>query len=360
LRLPMTIIFKTSFGTIDYRPVLLVKVTDEQGRVGLGESSLLDMPISEHETTEKAIRLFEKHVIPKILGRSFSSIRPLYVLCAKEFVHYPVTMTGMESAFLHLFAQQQNIPFSTIFGGRKKKVLIGMSIGIQPTRKDLYRAIQQSVDQGYGRIKIKIEPGYDVDVLHDVRTKFPDICLSVDANAAYRREHFSLLEGLDVFHLAMVEQPFAEKALSLHAKLQRRIKTPICLDESAHDLASTKQAIFMGAGKIVNIKPARVGGYRIAKQIHDFCQKRHVPCWVGGRLESGLGSLFNLAFATLPNITLASEMLPSFSFLKKDILAKSIPFKQGFMSFPVLSHGKISLNEEVIKKYTVYQRSFTL
>ncbi len=359
LQLPMTIIFKTSFGTIDYRPVLLVKLTDDQGKVGLGESSLLDVPISEHETTVKAIHLFEKQVFPKILGRSFRSMQLFYTLCAKEFVRFPVTMTGFESACLHLFAQQDGLPFSKLFGGKKKKALIGMSIGIQPTRKDLYCAIKQSLDQGYGRIKIKIEPGYDVDVLEDVRDQFPHICLSVDANAAYGREHLSLLEGLDRFHLAMIEQPFGEKALALHAELQRRIKTPLCLDESAHDLASTQKAIRMGAGKIVNIKPARVGGYRVAKQIHDFCERHHIPCWVGGRLESGVGSLFNLAFATLPNITLASEILPSSSFLKEDILSVPIPFEKGFMSFPSLPHGEISLNERVIKKYTKYERSFS-
>lgn len=358
LRLPMKIVFQTSFGKIDYRPVLLVKLTDEKGNVGIGESSLLDLPISEKETSSSGQDFIIEKVVPKLLGKKFSSVKSV-----GDFSHcfgnnFPVTITGVESALLNLFSINQGVGLKKIFGGKKNKVSIGMSIGLQASEEELYRAVKSAIKKRYSHIKLKIEPGHDLKIVQFVRRKFPILKFSVDANAAYGRKHLPLFEKLDECGLDMIEQPFGKNELKLHADLQKKIKTPVCLDESAADFGTVARAIKMRSGRIINIKPARVGGYLEAVKIHDLCEKNNLPCWVGGRLESGVGVEFNLALAALPNFTLASEILPADSFLREDVVVSSKKVVWGHML--VGRGGRIPVDYKKIKKHLVDYNVFSV
>ncbi|MBI5731909.1 MAG: o-succinylbenzoate synthase [Candidatus Magasanikbacteria bacterium] len=356
LRLPMTIVFETSFGKIDYRPALLVKLTDEKGNAGLGESSLLDVPISEPETSSSGGDYIIKKVAPKILNKKFSSIKSIknFISCFSR--HFPVTITGVESALLNLWAINEEISLRDLFGGKKKKISIGMSIGLQADEKALRQAVESAIKARYEHIKLKIKPGHDLKIVKFVRDIFPRLKFSVDANAAYSRKDLPLFKKMDEYGLDMIEQPFGKDALKTHADLQKQIKTPICLDESAADFAYVVQAIKMGSGRIINVKPARVGGYLEAIKIHNLCQKHKIPCWVGGRLETGVGITFNLALASLPNFKMAAEILPANSFLKEDIVQSPIIVKNGFMKVP--NSASIILDESKVEKHIVSYKRF--
>ena len=359
VRLPMIMAFETSFGKITYRPALIIKITDSSGNIGYGESSLLDVPISEHETSEIGLEVLKTKIVPKIIGEDIKSLNSLHSTLAKYFNEYPVTTTGVESAYFNLISIRENRTIKNLFCGTRKNIFIGHSIVIQKNKINLFLAIQNALDDGFKKIKIKIKPGYDLDIVQSVRNKFPKLNFAVDANEAYSEKDIPLFKEMDKAEVFMIEQPFNGEDFITHAKLQSIIKTPICLDESIINVKTTKKAIKLKSCKIINIKPARVGGYVNAIKIHNLCQKNNIPCWVGGRLETGIGQIFNLSLASLDNFSLPSEIIPSSEFLREDIILTKINFKNGVATIPKLKHGKIILNERVINKYLVSRTIFT-
>jgi len=358
IKLPMKIVFQTSFGKIKYRPALIIKMIDSNGNIGYGEASLLDVPISENETSEVGLKILEEKVIPIIIGMNIKSVFQLHFLLKKYFKNFPVTLTGIESAYLNLFSINKGRSLVDLFHGEKDKIQIGKSIGIQKNKNKLFDSIEEGIRSGYKKIKIKIKPGYDIDIIKGVRKRFPSLSFAVDANEAYSKKDLLLFKKMDQLNLFMIEQPFKDNEFKLHAELQKMIKTPLCLDESVININTAQKAIKMKSCKIINIKPARVGGYVNAIKIHNLCQKHRMPCWVGGRLETGLAKIFNLSLASLSNFSFPSEITPAECFLVEDIISTKINFKNGVVKIPKLKNNQISLNDKKLNKYTISRKIF--
>ena len=220
------------------------------------------------------------------------------------------------------------------------------------------KLVRGYVEEGYKRIKVKIKPGYDVDVLRELRKNFPDVPLMADANSAYTLEDIELLKQLDEFNLTMIEQPLASDDIIDHAKLQKELTTPICLDESIHSLEDTRKAIELGSCKIINIKIGRVGGLTEAKKIHDYCMEHQIPVWCGGMLESGIGRAHNVALTTLPNFILPGDTAGSSRYWEEDIISPEVIVEDGYITVPTNYGIGYEPNIEVMDKYTTRKMNY--
>src|ERR1700730_6854267 len=241
----------------------------------------------------------------------------------------------LETAAWDAEAKLKNLPLWKLLGGTREEIPCGVSIGIKETVEDLTAAVKKELDAGYQRIKLKIKPGKDLIPVQHIRNLYPRIKLSVDANSAYRKEDLSLLKQLDTFYLMMIEQPLGWDDLFGHVEIQKALQTPICLDECIHTYEQAEAAIALGACKIINIKLGRVGGYTVAKKIHDLCQAKQVPVWCGGMLESGIGRAHNIAISTLPNFTLPGDVTASKRYWHEDIIEPEVTVSaQGTIRVP--------------------------
>lgn len=310
--------FETSGWRETLRPAIIIALHSE-GLTGYGECVAGAGPWYSYETVQTAWHVLKDFLIPAVLGRSFASAEELQAVLGRIRGH-PMAKAGLEAAFWDVLAQSQKISLAQLLGGTKERITSGVSIGIQKDIPSLLEAIEQRLAQGYRRIKLKIKPGWDIEVLRAVRQRFPDIDLMADANAAYRltdREH---LAQLDEFGLLMLEQPLDYDDLLDHAALQKELKTPICLDESIKTPEDARKALDIGACRIINIKPGRVGGLLNAKRIHDLCRERGVPVWCGGMLETGIGRAANVALASLPGFALPNDISASARYWREDII----------------------------------------
>jgi O-succinylbenzoate synthase len=323
--LPLVSPFTTSFSTQTSRAPLLVKVTAEHnGRevTGWGECVVLDEPVYSPEYLDGAREVLQRFLIPALYawqdaGRALTAELVGHVL--EHIVGHRMAKAALEMAILDAQLRATDISFASYFGATVDAVPSGVSVGIQKSIPDLLSAVGGYVDQGYVRIKLKIQQGWDIEPVRAVRERFGDIPLQVDANTAYRLVDAPHLRKLDPFNLLLIEQPLAEDDLRQHALLAREISTPMCLDESIVSAASAADAIAMGAAAIINIKPGRVGGYLEAKRIHDIAVANGVAVWCGGMLETGLGRAANAALAGLPGFTLPGDISASDRFYKQDI-----------------------------------------
>jgi O-succinylbenzoate synthase len=293
------------------------------------------------------ILLREEMQHPDEVSDRFSHIRGNYMAKA-----------ALEGAVWDLYARENNLSLATALGGTKKQIEVGVSIGIQDTTDDLLRKIEQGLMEGYKRIKIKIRPGWDVDVTRCVRKEFPHIPLMVDANSAYTLEDIEHLAQLDEFNLIMIEQPLAHDDLIDHAELQARIQTPICLDESVHSVEDARKAIKLGSAKVMNIKIGRVGGLTEAKKIHDLCQVHNIPVWCGGMLESGIGRAHNIAITTLSNFILPGDTAASSKYWRRDIIHPEVTVDNGIINIPDAIGIGYNPDREQIKAYTLEEKVF--
>ncbi len=310
--------FETSFGRETVKRCILVAVHAE-GLVGWGEVPVSTAPLYNEETVETAWHVLRDFLIPLLLQEPLPHPREFPGRVARIRRHH-MAKAGLEAALWDLFCQQAGISLRQALGGVRDRVEVGVSLGIEPTVPDLLRRIEAFVAQGYRRVKIKIKPGWDVEVVAAVRRAFPELPLQVDANAAYTLDHAPTLEALDAFGLLMIEQPLAEDDLVDHAHLQRRLRTPICLDESIVHPYDARKAIELGSCRVVNIKPARLGGLAAACATHDVCAERGVPVWCGGMLETGIGRLSNLALASLPNFHFPADLSASDRYFEADLI----------------------------------------
>ena len=265
---------------------------------------------------------------------------------------------AIETAVWDLYARGKGISLAKALGGEKTKIEVGVSIGIQDTVDDLLRIIDGHVNEGYKRMKVKIAPGWDIDVIRQIRKQFPDVPLMADANSAYTLEDIDLLKRLDEFNLMMIEQPLAADDIIDHAKLQREIATAICLDESIHSYEDTRQAIELGSCKIINIKIGRVGGLTESKRIHDLCQKHDIAVWCGGMLEAGVGRAHNIALTTLGNFILPGDTAGSSRYWEKDIIDPEVVVKDGYIEVPDGPGIGYEPNLELIKEFTINEKIF--
>lgn len=310
--------FETSGWRETLRPAIIVALSSE-GRVGYGECVAGAGPWYSYETVSTAWHVLSEFLIPSVLGQEIRDAEDLQSKL-KSIRGHNMAKAGLEAALWDLQGQLQKKSLQKLFGGTKSKIESGISIGIQQSPAELLAVIEKRVEQGYRRIKIKIKPGWDVNVVRQIRDAFPDLALMGDANAAYTPDQAETLRDLDKFNLIMIEQPYDYDDILEHAKLQKELKTPICLDESIKGPREAQTALELGACKIINIKPARVGGLWNAKKIHDLCQVKNIPVWCGGMLETGIGRAANVAIASLPNFKFPNDISASSRYWKQDII----------------------------------------
>ncbi len=337
IRMPLVHFFQTSFGRTYERRIVLVEVVSTDGVSGWGEVTAGENPFYNEEWTDSIWGIVKDYVAPRVLGHEFQSAAEVGARSAHIRGHY-MSRGGVEAACWDLEARLKGVPlYQAIGGGARKQIDCGVSIGIQDSVDQLLGKIETEVNAGYRRIKMKIAPGWDVEVIRAVRKRFPEILLMGDANSAYRLEDWELLAALDEFNLMMIEQPLAHDEIIDHAELQAKLKTPICLDECIRSAHQAEQAIRMQAGRIINIKLGRVGGFAEAKRVHDVAQKHGIPVWCGGMLESGIGRAHNIALSTLPNFVLPGDVSASKRYWKREVITEPIE---------VSAQGQITVSEK--------------
>jgi len=310
--------FETSFGASKARHITIVKLRSGE-HVGWGESTVPEEPYFNEEFADGSWAVLRGYLIPSILGRDLESVDEVAPLFFRVRRHR-MSIAAIETAVWELHARAKGLSLKQVLGGTSDEIACGVSIGLQPTVEGLLDKVERELDAGYRRIKIKIAPGRDIDLVRAVRERFGEIVLSVDANSAYTLDDVPLLQSLDEFGLLMIEQPLRPGDLVDHAKLQARLRTPICLDESIVDDESARQALEIGACRIVNIKLGRVGGHLEARAIANRCQAAAVPVWCGGMLEAGIGRLHNAAMSTLAPFTLPGDVSDSRRYYPRDIV----------------------------------------
>ncbi len=335
--LPLREPFETSFGVRSERRIILVRLAGEEGGEGWGECVAEEVPSYSYETVDTAWTTLEKFILPAFVGREI--LGPREILDPVAWIRgHPMAKAAFEMAAWDLQAKEQGVPLWELLGGSGEAVPVGVSVGLQPDQDSLFRKIEAYLERGYARVKLKIKPGRDVELLRGVRDRFPELALQADANAAYTLEDASRLQELDDLDLVLLEQPLGEQELLDHAHLQSLLRTPICLDESIRSLADVRLALELDAGRVFNIKPGRVGGLAESKAIHDLCRARGVPVWCGGMLESGIGRAHNLALATLPGFTLPGDISESRRYWKQDVIDPEFELEEGRMA-PVPGAG---------------------
>jgi o-succinylbenzoate synthase len=318
IAMPLVRPFRTSFGTQTERDVLLVRVVTDAGE-GWGECVALADPVYSSEYVAGAHQVLRDYLVPQLLAASLASAPRLAPRVA-SVVGHRMAKAALETAVLDAELRAASMSLASYLGGTRDRVDCGVSVGIAPSVPALLDEIRGYVEEGYRRIKLKVEPGWDLEPLAAVRAEFgEDLLLQVDANTAYSATDMRHLARFDEFGLLLIEQPFNEEDLESHAVLGRSIRTPVCLDESVVSAASAADAIRRGACTIVNIKAGRVGGYLEAARVHDVCTALGVPVWCGGMLETGLGRAANLALASLPGFTLPGDTSASDRYYREDI-----------------------------------------
>jgi O-succinylbenzoate synthase len=344
--------FTTSMGTEYDEEHIIVRV-DGEGITGWGECVAEGTPFYSYETVTTAWYILQDFLIPSILGKNILNVGEATHAYSKVRGHM-MAKAGLEAALWDLFAKSQNISLSKILGGTREKIDVGVSIGIQSSSVELINKVEGYLNEGYKRIKIKISPGNDIQFIEALRKEFPDILLQVDANSAYSLEQIDHLKQMDYFNLLLIEQPLGHDDIYDHSKLQRALKTPICLDESIHSLNDTRAAIELDSCRVINIKPGRVGGFAESKLIHDYCESKNIPVWCGGMLESGIGRAGNVALASLPNFTLPGDISASKRYYKQDIIEPEfIVNSDGTMNVPFKAGIGVDVNLNTLEKVTV-------
>jgi len=344
--------FTTAFGTITKKPTVIVKIEDEQGVIGYGESAALPFPYYKPETTDICMLVLKDYITPLVLNKDIKDVGELMNLL-KPVKGNSFSKTGLETAVWMITSLTENKSLKEILGGTQNKIAVGESIGIKETKEETLEEVTLRLGQGFKRIKIKIKPGWDIDLVKAIREKFGDIDLMVDANSSYTLEDLEILKKFDEYSLTMMEQPLADDDIIDHSVLQKQIKTPICLDESIHNADDARRAISIGACKIINIKPGRVGGLLESKKIHDICQKNNVGVWCGGMLETGIGRAFNIATASLPNYLYPADMSPVNFFYKDDLVKDSFSVdKEGYIQIPTKPGLGFEVDDRKIEMYS--------
>lgn len=349
--------FETSFGREHDREAILVTVYAD-GLEGWGEVvASRDFGYS-YETIETAWHVLRAFLIPAVLGQDIPDIEAVARM-GERLRGHPMARAGLEAAFWDLFARRAGLPLARYLGGTRDRVPVGVSIGIQPTDELLLEKIRGYLEEGYQRIKVKIKPGRDVEMIAAIRRAFPEIPLMADANSAYTLEDADRLAALDEFRLMMIEQPLHWDDLYEHSLLQARLQTPICLDESIHTARHARAAIEMGACRIINIKPGRVGGLLEAKRIHDLCSARGIPVWCGGMLETGIGRAANVALASLPGFTLPGDLSASDRYYHEDLIDPPFVLNpDGTLSVPTGPGLGVDIDRRKVDRATLRMEAF--
>jgi O-succinylbenzoate synthase len=355
--------FRTSMGLELTHPCIIVSAFSN-GLTGWGECVASQAVTAEwafysYETVETAWHILKDFLAPALVGKTLNSVEPL-VEIGERLRGHPMARAGLEAAIWDLLAQSEGLPLADYLRAgqnysqpRRDRVNVGVSVGIQSSVEETVSTVAGYIEQGYRRIKLKIEPGWDVDVARAVRREFPDIPLMLDANSAYSLKDAERLKQLDEFNLLMIEQPLAYDDIYEHAKLQAQLSTPICLDESIHTLKHAEWAYELEACRIINIKPGRVGGLYHGRAIHDLSLSRGKPVWIGGMMETGIGRAANVALASLPGVTLPGDISASNRYYRKDITEPPFVLNpDSTVSVPTAPGIGVTIDQRQLDEYT--------
>lgn len=349
--------FETSLGVEKSEEHIIIRV-DTENVSGWGESVAEATPFYSYETVGTAWHILEDFLIPGIIGLDIDTVQDA-INSWQHIRGHRMAKAGLEAALWDAIAKEQGIPLARLLGGVRQRIDAGVSIGIQPSAGELIRQVENYLDEGYQRIKIKIAPGNDMKFIRAIRQEFPDIVLQVDANSAYSLDDISTFQAMDAMDLLLIEQPLDCDDIYQHSKLQCLLKTPLCLDESIHSLADAQAAVELDSCRIINIKPGRVGGYTEAIKIHDYCTSQNIPVWHGGMLESGIGRAGNIALASLANFSLPGDISASRRYYHDDIIDPPIEIDpDGTITVPDGPGIGVAVNIGKLDYCTLQQKSF--
>ena len=359
--LPFLKPFTTSGWTETGNSSIIVRI-DMDGAAGWGETPVSKQPFYNEETTGTAWSVMKEILIPLLFKNKFESENILedFPGIFSSVRGNKMAVSGLELAVWDLLGKIKQTSLSQMLGGTKVKVDAGVSISIQENLSSLLNSIENYLSEGYKRIKIKIKPGWDTKPVYEIRKRWKNILLQVDANSAYNLNDAAHLRSLDEFNLLLIEQPLAHDDLYEHSVLQNKIKTPVCLDESITSIQQAKSAIAMHACKIINIKPTRVGGLINARKIHNIAEANDVPVWCGGMLETGIGRAFNVALASLSNFKLPGDISASKRYFQNDIVLN--PFElnnDGTLTVPDKPGSGAIIDEKFLEKITLEKLIFS-
>jgi O-succinylbenzoate synthase len=353
INLPLVHFFETSFGRTYERRIILTRVEDDAGVSGWGEVTCGETPSYSEEWTDSAWMTIEKILAPLVLGKEIETAAGVWDLMRKVRGNR-MAKAAIETAVWDLEAKKLDVPLWQLLGGTRASIACGVSIGIQDSIEQLFEKIETEIGAGYQRIKIKIAPRWDFEVIEKVREKFGAIQLMGDANSAYSLDDIDLFRQMDAFDLMMFEQPLAHDDMLDHAKLQREIRTPICLDESIRSPEDARKAIELKSGKIINVKLGRVGGHAQARQTEEICRRAKIPVWCGGMLESGVGRAHNIAMSTLEGFVLPGDVSASKRYWHEDIIEPEVEvLPNGTIVVPEKAGIGFDVKRERIDKLTV-------
>ncbi len=322
IRLPLREPFRISSGEVLERRICLIELEGSGGVTGWSECVAMEQPNYSPETIDTAWWAIREWIAPRVLGRSFGAASEIHGLLGHDIRGHQMAKAAVEMGCWDLEARIRGVSLSELLGGTRAHIATGISLGIQPDPAALVDKAREAHRQGFRKIKIKIKPGADIEYVAAVREELGnDAHLMADANSAYTLDDADHLARLDALGLMMIEQPLGQDDLVRHAELQRRLATPLCLDESITDLQRAEDMLALGSGRIINIKPGRVGGFRSSLDIHALCLQNDIPVWCGGMLESGIGRAHNVALASLPGFTLPGDVSPSRRYWERDIVS---------------------------------------
>lgn len=320
IRLPLKEPFRISSGLCTDRRMMVLQLGDGNGVDVWSECVAGEAPNYSSETIDIAWMVIAEYVAPRVLGKEFAHPSALRPALERNFRGHRMAKAAVEMAGWAITAERDRVPLAQLIGGTQTRIPTGISIGIQDSPEALVRRVGRALADGYRKAKLKIQPGSDVEFVRAVRSAFPDAPLMADANNAYTLDDIDRLRQLDELDLMMIEQPLAYDDVFRHAELQRALRTPICLDESITSTERVHEMVALGSGRIVNIKPGRVGGFAESLALHDLCRANGIPVWCGGMLESGIGRAYNVALASLPGFTLPGDLSPSNRYWERDVV----------------------------------------
>jgi o-succinylbenzoate synthase len=356
IHMPLVHFFETSFGRTTQRRILLLTLHTD-GPEGWGECVAGENPFYSEESIDTAWYATEQYLAPSLLGKTIERAADVPALFARVRGHR-MAKGALENALWDAEAQEKGLPLWRLLGGSQTEIGCGVSIGIQNSVEQLLEKIETELAAGYRRIKVKCKPGWDIEVFEKIRARWPEILLSCDANSAYTLDQIGHLRQFDRFNLLMIEQPLWHDDFYFHARLQKELKTRICLDEAIHNRRDAQAAIELGACGIINIKVGRVGGFSEAVAVHNVAQQAGIPVWCGGMLESGIGRSHNIALSTLPNFTLPGDVSASKRYWKEDLIEPPVEVSpQGLIKAPVTPGRGFQIKTDLIEKLTTRKQT---